>query len=143
MSLLTRDELYQLRGEDEILRLARGEVAIVEARLLAAEQEALSYLSPRYGSQLPSSPEGTPAVVKEKVAALAHRKLAAGAQVAPALLAEEQQALSWLARAARGLVDIGLPSRPAVDRTDGVPLVAQPRRGPSTPGLTLGNLEDW
>lgn len=143
MTLLTREELYQLRGEDEILRLARGDVDVIDARMLAAEQEAISYLSTRYGNQLPSLPEEIPAVLKEKVAVLAHRKLATGAQVAPALVAEEQQALSWLSRASRGLVDIGLPSRPPADSTTALPLVTKPRRGPSTPGLTLENLEGW
>jgi phage gp36-like protein len=133
-------ELLALRGEAEILRLAGpgGEPAL-QGAIEQAEAEATSYLLGRYRSALPSDPSTTPAILKSKVAVLAHRKLLAGGQPSPSLETESQQALTWLRDVARGAASLDLPSSPPVDNTN--PSIAA--TSPTCPGLRLQDLETW
>jgi phage gp36-like protein len=132
-------ELLALRGEAEILRLAApgGEPALFAA-IEQAEAEATSYLLARYRA-LPSEPATTPAILKSKVAVLAHRKLLAGGQPSPSLETESQQALTWLRDVARGAASLDLAAAPPVDNT--APTIAA--TGPAGPGLRLQDLESW
>lgn len=116
---LTREELYARRGEGEILRLAGGSTDAVDAAIAAAEADAVSYLVSRYGDSLPVTPETTPAVLKDKLAILAHRKVPRGGQVAPSLLDEAREVTSWLGQVSRGIASLGLtePSAVPVDRS--------------------------
>ena len=137
---LTCAELFALRGEAELLRLAgpEGRPAINKA-IEQAEAEATSYLLGRYRSALPTAPSGSPSILKAKVAVLAHRRLIAGGQPSPALEAEAQQALTWLCDVARGAASLDLPSAPPADNT--TPTVAAIT--PTGPGLRLQDLEGW
>lgn len=137
---LTSAELLELRGP-EVSRLSGGVEATIATKIEEAEAEAVSYLIDRYGAALPASPAQTPAVLKAKVAVIAHRRLVTGSQVSPALLAEHEEALQWLSRAARGLVSLGLAMAPAVDRSPGAILSNQ---GPGDPpALTWRSLRGW
>jgi phage gp36-like protein len=137
---LTPAELLALRGEAEILRLAGpgGEPAL-RAAIDQAESEATSYLLARYRTALPTDPSTTPAILKSKVATLAHRKLLTAGQPSPALDTESQQALTWLRDVARGAASLDLPLSPPVDNT--APTIAA--AGPTCPGLRLEDLESW
>ncbi len=146
MRYLTVDELYTRRGQPEMLRLAGivdGEPNLpkITSAIGSAEAEATSYLSGRYSAeQLPATPESAPDVLKDMVAVLAHRRLAGSVQVAAALEAEAVEARSWLSRAARGIVSLGLASQPPVDRGAAQILVTQSNTGTA---LTFSGLEDW
>ena len=137
---LTPAELLALRGEAEILRLAGsgGEPALFAA-IEQAEAEATSYLLGRYRTALPVDPTSTPPILKSKVATLAHRKLLSGGQPSPSLETESQQALTWLRDVSRGAASLDLATAPPVDNT--TPTIAA--TGPTTPGLTLQDLESW
>lgn len=144
MRFLSTEELYLRRGQDVILRLAGvvdGEpnLARVTAAIEAAEAEAVSYLSARY-STLPESPAAAPAVLKDKVAALAHRHLAGSSQVSQVLQDEAAESRAWLSRVARGTANLGLEGAPEVDRGTAQVLVAQTNPGTA---LTFDSLEDW
>ncbi len=71
--LLTYDELEELRGSDEIRRLA-GSIDDAELRQWAeaaidrATDEAISGLRPRYTDEMPTTPEATPRDLKHQVA---------------------------------------------------------------------------
>jgi len=71
--LLTYDELEELRGDDEIRRLA-GSIDDAELRQWAeaaidkATDDAVSGLGPRFGNELPTTPEETPRILKHKIA---------------------------------------------------------------------------
>jgi len=143
---LTRAEFLERRGETEILRLA-GSVngvpnhARVDAAIVAAEAEGVSYLLGRYGTVLPAAPGDTPGVLKDKLAVIAHRQLATGSyQVANALEADVKDARDWLLRAARGLVDLGIATAPQVDQGGAQILVSQPN--PRCRALTFETLKD-
>lgn len=140
---LTVEELLALRGEAELLRLAGPgggpPFPALTAAIEQAEAEATSYLLGRYRSALPSTPGGTPPILKAKVAVLAHRKLLAGGQPSPALEAESQQALAWLRDVARGAASLDLPTAPPADDTSPAVVAI----GPTGPGLRLQDLEGW
>lgn len=137
---LTAAELLQLRGS-EISRLSGGDESTVLSKIEEAEAEAVSYLIDRYGAALPASPATTPSVLKTKVAAIAHRRLVTGSQVSPALLAEHEDAVQWLSRAARGVVSLGLLAAPAVDRA---PAALLTNEGPGDPPpITWQSLKGW
>ncbi len=139
---LTRAELYARRGEDEILRLAGAAgTDAVDAAIATAENEAVSYLSSRYGDQLPATPETTPAVLKDKVAALAHRKLPRGSQVAQALLDEAREVLSWLSQVSRGIASLGLTEPTAVKLDRAAPAVLH--TAPVHQALDFDFLKGW
>lgn len=71
--LLTYEELEELRGPDEIRRLA-GSIDPTELRQWAeaaidkATDDAVSGLGPRFGDELPTTPEDTPRLLKHKIA---------------------------------------------------------------------------
>jgi phage gp36-like protein len=140
---LTVEELLALRGEAELLRLAGPgggpPFPALTAAIEQAEAEATSYLLGRYRAALPSTPAGTPPILKAKVASLAHRKLLAGGQPSPALEAEAQQTLSWLRDVARGAASLDLPTASPADNTS--PTIAA--LAPAGPGLRLEDLEAW
>ena len=137
---LTPAELLVLRGEAEILRLAGpgGEPALQSA-IDQAEAEATSYLLGRYRAALPVDPASTPAILKSKVATLAHRKLLTAGQPSPTLETESQQALTWLRDVSRGAASLDLAQAPPVDNT--TPTINA--TGPTCPGLRLQDLESW
>jgi phage gp36-like protein len=141
---LTRDELYSLRGEEEMLRLAANDEARVDSAIGQAEDEAVSYVLSRYGDRLPLTPETTPAVLKTKLAVIAHRRLVRGPQVAPSLVDETTDALTWLSRVARGQASLDLPdvAAQAVDRA--APLIlATTRNEDDPPPLSFETLRKW
>jgi phage gp36-like protein len=143
MRFLDIGELYVRRGQAEILRLAGvvdGEPNLprIHAAIEAAEAEAQSYLSTRYPT-LPAAPADTPPVLKNKVAALAHRHLAGSSQVSQALQDDAAEARSWLSRVARGIANLGLEGAPQVDRGTAQVLVTQSNTGSV---LTFDTLKD-
>jgi phage gp36-like protein len=140
---LTVQELYDRRGESEILRLAAASVAAVESAIGQAEDEAVSYLLSRYGDQLPTTPADSPGILKDKVAVIAHRRLVRGPQVADSLLRETEEALAWLGKVARGVASLNLPEAAArrVDRSG--PGILTTRHPDPIPPLSREALEDW
>lgn len=136
-------ELYDRRTEAEMLRLAGGSVEAVETAIASAEAEAVSYLLNRYGDRLPASPGVTPGILKDKVSVIAHRRLARGPQIAPALQAEYDEAVKWLGAVARGLASLGLPEAvaPQVDRSEALFLTNETPDEP--PPLSWGILRKW
>ena len=140
---LTPAEFLALRGEAELLRLAGPgggpPFPSLTAAIEQAEAVATSYLLGRYRAALPTTPAGSPPILKAKVAAIAHRKLLAGGQPSPSLETEYQQTLTWLRDVARGAASLDLPTAPPADDTS--PTIAA--IGPTGPGMRLQDLETW
>jgi phage gp36-like protein len=141
---LTREELGALRGEVDLLRLAANSEDAITSALGQAEAEASSYLLSRYGDRLPSTPETAPAVLKAKVAALAHRLLSRSPQVAQALIDDAKDARDWFKAVARNQASLDLPDIVAqpVDRAN--PLILTTPSDPDRPPpLDWESLKGW
>ena len=141
---LTRNELYSLRGQDELLRLAGNDETRVDAAIGQAEDEGVTYLLSRYGDRLPTTPETTPAVLKAKLAVIAHRRLVRGPQVAQSLLDETAEALTWLSRVARGQASLDLPDsadKPLDRAAPGILFSTRTQDDP--PPLSFETLRRW
>jgi phage gp36-like protein len=134
-------ELKSFRGEAEINRLAGGSDTTLVAAIQQAEGEATSYLLSRYRQTLPTVPGAAPGVLKAKVAVIAHRKLITGGQLAPALQAEYDQALTWLRDVSRGAAALDLDTAPPVD--NGSPTILSNASPFEPPGMRLEDLERW
>jgi phage gp36-like protein len=138
---LTRQELIDRRGQDELLRLAGGVEATLDEAVLQAEALAVSYLLVRYRQTLPTEPATTPEVLKAAVAVFAHRKLVTAGQPSPALDQEAAQSLAWLRDVARGAAALDLPDAPPQDDT--TPAILSNAKAAEPPGLRLCDLEPW
>lgn len=147
---LTVQELLDLRGQ-RILQLAdrdgdgAPDEGTVTAAIVSAELEAREILLTRFRpEELPSTPETTPANLKDAIADLVpyHLLKGTGAQISEATLRQYELAKSRLRTMAQGGLSVGtLPGSPASDVSR--PTVRAVGTRPAADRISLESLKEW
>lgn len=145
---LTRLELYaRAGGRERVQRFAPTKAGgvdetAIDAAITAAEEEAASYLSARYPTQLPATAATTPEALKIQIAqaSLYHLARAGRDQVSEEIRRGYEDAVSWYRSVVAGRANLTLDATPSVDQS-APQILASKTAGDLVFGA--GGLDDW
>lgn len=149
MSLFIDQSILESRwGAPRVDRLAGeampsggSKAAEITRAIDAAESLTVSLLKPRYGDDLPATPDATPEVLQNLVSDLAIYELARHHEfIGEDLLRAQRDALALLRSIARGGADLGLATAPTSDSTTAQILTTKTK---SDMVFGNGGLDEW